>query len=224
MQRCGWFFLLFLFSVQNGLAEKEKDEYDFNWLDPDKNIYVVQNRKYTKAGQMELSVTAGTTLSEPFYTVRYVSPRATYYFNESWGISGLGSFVSNTQNDVYIQIIKDSSVFPNVHSIKSFYGASVMWLPFYAKINVFNKIFYFDWYFELGAAAITSRVDLNASKNGIPNLKEESNTGFFFGSGHKYFISKSFAARIEFLMMRYTPNHYTAGQLGNSQDILFNYF
>ena len=33
----------------------DDDEYNFSWLDPDKKIYVLQNRKYRKAGRVMFS-------------------------------------------------------------------------------------------------------------------------------------------------------------------------
>src|SRR3954465_6960282 len=40
-------------------APQADDEYSFNWLDPDKKIYVLQNRRYLKAERAELSVLVG---------------------------------------------------------------------------------------------------------------------------------------------------------------------
>lgn len=34
----------------------EKSVYDFEWLDDDKEIYVLQNRKYRKDGKFNLSL------------------------------------------------------------------------------------------------------------------------------------------------------------------------
>jgi len=45
-------------------GSSDDDEYNFNWLDPEKKIYVLQNRKFLKGGHVLLSVTGGGWLFE----------------------------------------------------------------------------------------------------------------------------------------------------------------
>src|SRR4051812_15514010 len=60
----------------------EEDEYNFSWLDPDKKVYVLQNRKYRKTGRLAISLAGGLNLSNPYRTEYELVPRADYWFSE----------------------------------------------------------------------------------------------------------------------------------------------
>ena len=135
------------FAADEAVSE---DEYDFSWLDPDKKIYVVQNRKYTKKGRLEVAISGGVGVGEPFRTRRTLLPRAFFYVSESFGISGFMGFNSNSENGNFEGLKSVSSVVPAVRDIQSFVGGSAVWVPFYGKINMFNQIFYLDWHLEGG--------------------------------------------------------------------------
>ena len=42
------------------------DDYNFSWLDPDKKIYVLQNRKFRKANAAQLFLMGGMGLGETY--------------------------------------------------------------------------------------------------------------------------------------------------------------
>lgn len=203
------FLLIFAGFIGNAFAEEAKpengkDEYDFSWLDPEKKIYVVQNRKYTKAQKVELAINGGIGIGEPYRTRRIVLPRLFYYFNESWGFSFLAGFNKNAENDNLSQLrLTNTNVIPVVRDVQTFYGGSAVWLPFYGKINMFNQILYMDWHFELGLSQVTSEIDLNITKNDPPKLNEANYTAWHFGTGMKFFITRHIAARLDYLMVNY---------------------
>src|SRR6478609_7348924 len=90
-------FTLTLMQTTSALAEEQ--EYNFNWLDPDKKIYVLQNRRYEKAGKIMISAMIGPGLSNPYRDVVSIDPRIAYYFNETWGIElfyGMQSYTVNS--------------------------------------------------------------------------------------------------------------------------------
>ena len=66
-------FLASLGGVPTGLARADAspnssdEEYNFKWLDPDKKVYVLQNRKYRKALRPFFSVTTVTSLVSRFW-------------------------------------------------------------------------------------------------------------------------------------------------------------
>ena len=49
-----------------GLVAGESSTYDFSWLDPDKEVYVLQNRKFRKKRSLFVSGGGGKTLSGAF--------------------------------------------------------------------------------------------------------------------------------------------------------------
>jgi outer membrane beta-barrel protein len=187
-------------------AEKqaEPDEYDFSWLDPDKKIYVVQNRKYTKKNRLEVALSGGIGIGEAYRNRRTIMPRATFYLNEHWGVSAFLGFNSNSENG-NVQALQDSgsSRIPAVRDVQNFMGGSVMWLPFYGKINMFNQIFYIDWDIEAGLGQVSSEIDLNTRFGGTPNVNEATYMSYHWGTGWKFFITRDFGARLDFLAQYY---------------------
>jgi outer membrane beta-barrel protein len=225
--------LFLVVSVVSGFAgsyeaKASEDEYDFSWLDPDKKIYVVQNRKYTKKNRVELALSGGFGVGEPYRNRKTLLPRAFYYLNETWALSFLTGFNSNAENQDFIALKSVSSVFPAVRDVQNFYGGSVVWIPFYGKINMFNKIFYLDWHLEAGMGQVNTEIDLNTSRTGSPNIHESAHTSFHWGTGQKFFITRNFAARLDFLALYYKAPTGLDGSLtsekGSAPDTYDNYF
>ncbi|MGZ3695057.1 MAG: outer membrane beta-barrel domain-containing protein [Bdellovibrionota bacterium] len=201
-------FAGFLLGTAQAIAEEQnpdadKDEYDFSWLDPEKKIYVVQNRKYTKAQKIEVALNGGIGIGQIYRTRRIVMPRLFYYFNEHFGVSFMAGFVKNAENKDLSNLKLLSSTVPIVRDVDSFYGGSVVWLPFYGKMNMFNQILYVDWHFEAGLGQVTSEIDMNTSRNGSPLVTTANYTSYHLGTGMKFFITRNIAARLDYLAVFY---------------------
>lgn len=196
-----------LFGITNSVYANQpkevEDEYDFSWLDPEKKIYVVQNRKYTKKNRLELALSGGIGIGEPYRTRRTLLPRATYYINENWGVSGFMLFNRNEENNNVSALRLVSGRIPAVRDIQNYSGGSVMWVPFYGKINMFNKIFYLDWHLEAGVGGAASEIDLNTTFGNPANLSETNYFSFHWGTGQKFFITRNWAARLDYLAIFY---------------------
>ncbi len=187
--------------------DSERDEYDFSWLDPDKKIYVVQNRKYQKSNRFEIGTGYGVGMGESYRKQRQWNARATFYFSEHWALSGIYFANSNSENDDYEQIRAQNSTVPVVRDTHNYFGGSLMWLPFYGKVNMFNQIFYIDWHFELGFGNAMTEIDLNRSAQGNPVIESSNHGAFHWGSGWKFFINRNWGARMDFLATYYkAPN------------------
>jgi outer membrane beta-barrel protein len=206
------------------------EEYDFSWLDPEKKIYVVQNRKYTKKNRLELALSGGFGFGEPYRKRYTVMPRATFYVNESWGVSVLGGFNSNSENEniLALRSVNQGGVMPAVRDVQNFVAGSVMWVPFYGKVNIFNQILYLDWHIEAGIGQVSSEIDLNTKAAGSPVISESSHMAFHWGTGQKFFITRNFAARLDFLAQYYKAPTGIDGSLTSQQgaieDTYDNYY
>ena len=205
------------------------DEYDFSWLDPDKKIYVVQNRKYTKKGKLELALTGGIGVGEPYRTRRTLVPRLFYYINESFGIGAFMGFNSNKENsNVQALQLAGANRIPAVRDIQNFAGGSLMWIPFYGKINMFNQILYLDWHLEAGVGQVSSEIDLNTTFGAAAKINESSHMSYHWGTGQKFFITRNVAARLDFLAIYYKAPTGVDGSLtstdGSREDNYDNYF
>ncbi|MEW6056969.1 MAG: outer membrane beta-barrel domain-containing protein [Bdellovibrionota bacterium] len=192
-------------SLSREAENSEDDEYNFSWLDPDKKVYVLQNRKYRKANRFALYFSLGPNLSVPYRTEWAFVPRAGYWFTEQLGIEVLYGILSNSDNDTLKALRNASpSALPFVRENRSYMGALFNWSPWYAKINVFNKILYFDWLFNTGAGQLTTRVDQNTRADQPPNFKTETHFAWFFGTGHKFYVTKDVLFRWDLIGMLYS--------------------
>ena len=175
------------------------DEYNFSWLDPEKKIYVLQNRRFTKANKLLLSLGGGLAKTSPYRSSYAVDPRVAYYFTEQWGFEVMYQIFSNSPNNNY-KALSGTGVTPNVLEVKNQLAALLHWAPWYAKINVFNSILYFDWYFSAGVGTVSTTAtagEINSVRNtGTPGNK--SYTGMFFGTGHQFHVSEHFVVRLDF--------------------------
>jgi outer membrane beta-barrel protein len=177
-------------------ADSANDEYNFNWLDTDKKIYVLQNRKYLKSGHPLLSVMGGIGFSNPYRSTFNIDPRFAYYFNESWGFEVFYTMSSNTPNNTIQALSIATTVLPGIREIRSQYGGMVHFVPWYAKINVFNSIIYFDWYFGVGAGQVSSFVT-NVKNPTASDFVQQDLFSLFWATGHQYHVSQSFLIRMD---------------------------
>lgn len=177
----------------------EKSLYNFSWLDKDKEIYVLQNRKFRKDGKLYVGGTASYNLSQNFLTAYGGTLRAGYFFSEDWGIEFLYGKASNTENDTAKGVKEQGSV-PFYRQIDSFMGAMLMWSPFYSKINTFNKVFYFDWMFGAGVGTITTKDNRNKFDTAAQNQDElttESTVGAIWNTGLRLYLNENWSLRLD---------------------------
>jgi outer membrane beta-barrel protein len=190
-------------------------EYSFKWLDPDKKIYVLQNRRYLKADHVMISGMLGPGFSNPYRSTFSFQPRAAYYFSEDWGFEVFYSKVANSQNNTYKALVStNTSVFPVIREIRSEFGALAQWVPWYAKINVFNSILYFDWYFAGGLGSVNTAVTTGTDKASLSNYVTQTETAFYLATGHQYHINETFTVRLDFMGTYYRAP--LTGQTGDS--------
>lgn len=180
-------------------APQSDDEYNFNWLDPEKKIYVLQNRRYSKANRLLFSIMGGPGLSNPYRQTWNIDPRVAFYFTEAWGIEFFYTMTANNNNDTYRALTDATPIaLPLVREIRSQYGGLIHWAPWYAKINVFNKILYFDWYFSGGAGRVHSQLDTRTRAADSPAFVNQDFFAFFLGTGHQFHLSQDFTIRLDF--------------------------
>lgn len=191
-------------------ASPASEDYSFKWLDPEKKIYVLQNRRYRKANRMLMSAMLGPSVSNPYRSSYNVEPRLAFYFSESWGIEGFYTKSFNSQNNTFKALVSTgTTTFPVVREAASQMGALLHWVPWYSKINVFNKILYFDWYFSGGLGSLRTSLSQSADGTAIGN---EDLFSIFAGTGHQYHLSEVLSFRLDFMGTFYrAPIYGTTG-------------
>jgi len=181
-------------------ASAAESEYNFNWLDPDKKVYVLQNRRYLKAGKPFLSVLGGVGLSNPYRSTYFYDLRGAVYFSESWGLEVFYSGGINSVNNTYLALEQSSpNALPVIREFNNEIGGLLHWVPWYAKINVFNQVLYFDWYLEGGVGQIKSTIDTRIRVSDASTNTTQNFTAFYFGTGHQYHLTENWVVRLDFL-------------------------
>lgn len=189
--------LCFLFLSLSVFAA-ERSLYDFSWLDKDKEIYVLQNRKFRKDGKAYVGALGVYTLTGKFIDSYGGGARAGYFFREDWGIELAYGKNSGSENDT-AKGVKEQGAVPFYRKIDSYMGAMVMWSPFYSKINTFNKIFYFDWMLGAGVAQVKTKDNRNKFIPGAneDTLTDDDNMGAIWNTGFRFYIDESWSVRID---------------------------
>lgn len=179
-------------------AASDSDDYQFSWLDPDKKIYVLQNRKYTKSRRLLLSAMFGLGFSNPYRSIADIEPRAAFYISEDWGVELFFNYTSNSVNGTFnaLAAAVGSTTLPTIREFRTGYGAQLHWSPWYAKINVFNQILFFDWYFGAGVGRFNTILF-------YPGPISQDITPFMLSTGHQFHFNRMWTVRMDFTAMIY---------------------
>lgn len=177
---------------------KEGSVYDFSWLDSDKEIYVLQNRKFRKAQKLYIGGTVGKQLNGAFIDSYGYDLYAGFFFKEDWGLEFSRTSATGSENATHDGVNEQGSV-AFYRKITAATTAMLVWSPFYSKINTFNKIFYYDWLIGIGGASIDTednRLKFTTVTDDTPTL--ENNTAIAWMTGLRFYISESWSTRIDF--------------------------
>ncbi|MEK6626185.1 MAG: outer membrane beta-barrel domain-containing protein [Bdellovibrionota bacterium] len=207
---CLTFLLTISFELFPPVMASESDTYDFTWLDPDKEVYVLQNRKFRKKGSLSLHVGGGKTTSGAFVDSLTMQGRANYFFFEEWGIEFLYAKNTGEENSTAMSVRNPGGPGsrPFRRIVSDYKAVMALWSPFYAKINTFNQILYFDWIFGLGLTELNehnNREEFQSGGVGSFAEKNEKHNGAIWEVGLQFYINPSWDLRLDF-----TGTHYKA--------------
>jgi len=197
--------LLILFFTVKTVAAGEKDKYNYLWLDPDKSVYVLQNKEFETKNTFYTDIGFIRGISAKFQDVTGFKAELGYFINEEWAFEVFYNKYKNSNNEAFKSVQANNTIEPAVRRLTSTYGAMVIWSPFYGKINTFNKIYYFDWSFGVGIAKINTETNNKSVTQGdkVSTFDPESFTGPAFKSKLKFHINKNWNIGIEFQMHYY---------------------
>lgn len=178
----------------------EDDLYDFLWLDPDKKVYVLQNKVYEKEGDFYANIGFIRNNTSDFQSTSGAHISAGYYFTEEWAIELGYNQYNNSDNDAVKSVRTTAGLTPFIRKPNASYGASVVWSPFYGKINTFNKIIYLDWSFGLGVGQIkTESNSETVSQSGQADVfQDESYMTLKTKTALRIHVSEMFHINIEY--------------------------
>ncbi len=184
----------------------EQSVYNFSWLDQDKEIYVLQNRKYRKKGRPYFSLGGGLTVSGSFTDATSIQARGGFFFFEQWGIEFLYATNSTSTNNSFEGVAEQGAI-AYFRQIESYSGAMLMWAPFYAKLNTFNKVLYFDWMLGAGMASVSNSDNRNkfllTADSAKDELTSESQSGLLWSTGLRFYLSQMWSLRVDFTAVHF---------------------
>jgi outer membrane beta-barrel protein len=205
-------FLLFLsislFFISKPIIAGESSVYGFSWLDPDKEVYVLQNRKYRKAGRFHVNVGYGITTSGAFVDSNTIQARVGYFLTEDWGFEGFYAKNSGDENETAASVrnsgTSGAGSKPFRRIVDDYMGGFLVWSPFYAKVNTFNKIVYVDWLVGIGYGTLKETNNRQEFENVFnPVEKQESHSAIAWETALKFYISEMFNIRLDLTTLHY---------------------
>ena len=190
----------------------EDSLYDFLWLDPDKSVYVLQNKVYRKEKTISAEISFLTTLGSKFQDTTGLDLKAQYYFTEHFGVEVFHTSYSNSDSDDFKNVVHitannngGTATYPFVRRLNSATGVLFLISPFYGKINTFNKIHYFDWSFGVGLATLDAESNINSVTDvNKPNTYDsESYTALVYKTSFKFHVTRHWSFGLDLRNMNY---------------------
>jgi outer membrane beta-barrel protein len=221
--------MMIILASSSILKAAEKDLYDFLWLDPDKKVFVLQNKIHKKEKTVYVNVGIGSGLSSNFQDTSLMHLNAGYYLTETLSIEGLYTKYSNKDNDAFTNLKKLNGAVPFIRNTKSNYGLMAKWSPFYGKINTFNKIFYFDWSFGAGLGKLNTESNATTVANATSanTYAKESYTSVISKTELTFHINKNFHINAGLLFNTYQApgptinGNVPSSKIRNNMDAVF---
>lgn len=78
--------MLLIGSISSVVRASERDLYDFLWLDPDKSVYVLQNKTFKKKHSVYGSVGYLRGLSSEYQDTQGFKLETGFFFHEEWAV------------------------------------------------------------------------------------------------------------------------------------------
>jgi outer membrane beta-barrel protein len=172
----------------------EESLYDFLWLDPDKSVFVLQNKLYEKRHTTYFNTMVLKSVNIEFQKNYGVQLRSGHFFTNELAVEAFYNRYTNEFDTAYqnIQVINGSE--PFLRRLHSSYGLNGVYSPFYGKINTFNHIFYFDWSFSVGFGKVNT--DSNRKSVVDPlipsSFEAEKYNALFTGSNLRFYLTPKF--------------------------------
>jgi len=111
----------------------------------------VQNRLFSKANRLALTLNYGMYVSEPWSKGPTYGASLNYFFSERYGVEAAYQKTDSTDSDSTQYIKSHQGGAPDHNKMKGYYGLGFNWVPFYAKMSLLNSsILYFDMSFTPG--------------------------------------------------------------------------
>ena len=192
------FSLLPMYSLDSSIAQERRfDDYE---------IRVIRPRYFAKRKRFELGSQFTIITNQTFIYTYMVSGLATFHFNEFFAIEGSFSYGASIDKDDQRILDNDFGIKTQIIRTQSMLDAAVLWTPIYGKYQLASgRLIYFDTFLLAGVGQNSvdyrfDHCDAPADETAAANYQEKPDTvvsysGFSFGGGQRYFISKKTSIR-----------------------------
>lgn len=217
----------FLLILTKETRAGEESLYDFLWLDPDKKVYVLQNKLYKKENSFYFDLGYISNMTSKFQDTKGFSGKAGFYFHEEWGLEFAYHQYSNSNNDDYRNVKLINEAVPFIRRPSSTYGVMAIWSPFYGKINTFNQIYYFDWSFGAGVGQAVTQSNIKSVRiENAPNkYVRETHESALLKTKLKFHITENVHVGVEYMNTYYMapgPKNPKSDRLRTNTDLIFS--
>lgn len=180
---------LLVFSFVTHAVEKQGKKFEFEWLNDDEQIFVIQDKEFPKSQRFNFEFFYIDSENQPYFNTSGIGGSLSYFFNEDWGIDFTYKSYSSDQSNDLKSLINDRSTKPLLRRVDDLMLLSINWLPFYGKVNLFNSIFYFDWGWGLGFGKLTLQSNEDTfTKSNVPlTLKESKQNAYSLKTFFKFY-------------------------------------
>lgn len=193
---------LILLLLCSNLNAAENSLYDFKWLDEGEKVYVIQNKEHIKARSFAFDLSFIDSNSSPYQDSTGISAALVYYMSETWSIDLTYKQYQNSDSADLKNLLTayTNEVKPLIRRVDAAKLIHLNWIPFYGKINTFNKIFFFDWGlgFGIGQFDTAGNYQTFLVKNLSITFVEEVDTGFNFRSFVKFYTGEHLTLGFEY--------------------------
>jgi outer membrane beta-barrel protein len=180
----------------DGGTDKKVDISDLEkkyWVPKDTEFQVVQNRTYTKARKVAVTLGLGSLLSDPYSKALTYGVTANYYFSERHGIEAEYLNLDSKNTALTDEFLNTYAAVPDHNKMKSYMGLAYNFVPIYAKLSLMEKqILYFDMSFSVGAGLTQYDQQYLA---GSPTRKSAPTISI--DVAQHFFLNQNFALRID---------------------------
>jgi outer membrane beta-barrel protein len=158
-------------------------------------IQVVQNRKYTKAGKLEIGLLGGWVSADPFLNINAYGAFIGYHFSESIGVRALYWKESSSNTSGYTEVQTQDGIVVNTSAPKSLVGGEFQFTPVYGKVSLLgSSIVYYDLSLFAGVGRQQTE-SFGQTFNAITPI---------VGIGQQFFFGKIFSVGVDYRILHYS--------------------
>ena len=177
------------------------------------DLAVVQRTLLPKSLRWYYSLGGALIPNDVFFKTLGADGRLGFFLDETWGVELQAVALTSLQGQDLQELQGNQNVtVQNLVSLQRFFGADLIWTPFYGKTALLNrKIFPLEIYGVVGLDAVTTAGTSNA-------------LGYKFGLGEIFATSKRNSVRVEISYLFYNSlNILNQNQSANSIVLNFNF-